>query len=100
MDLEMAQDEILIAEVTVGDQKHRSWYKNGLPKLAKVETLQWEKTSNGIEVWSDEYVHAVEIEGVEELEDNYFSLLPEEKRCIWCQCDEKTEVSGYSFTRE
>jgi len=97
IDLEITQDEILVGEVTAGDQKHRSWYRDGLPKLEKAQNLQWKQTSDGIEVWSDTYIHAVEIEGMEEVEDNYFSLLPGEKRCIRCRCDEGAKVSGYSF---
>ena len=97
LDIEITKDEMIVSEVAVEDKRHRSWYKNGLPKLEKTETLQWKQTSYGIEVWSDDYVHAIEIEGVEELEDNYFSLLPGEKRSIRCQSNEKAEVSGYSF---
>ena len=38
------------------------------------------KTREGIEVWSEKYVHIFEVKGAKDLSDNYFSLLPGERR--------------------
>ncbi|MBQ8189269.1 MAG: hypothetical protein IJZ44_05775 [Lachnospiraceae bacterium] len=42
----------------------RTWYKEGLPKLEKAEGVFFKSREDGIEVWSDAYVHVVEIEGL------------------------------------
>ncbi len=97
LDVNLAEEEILISEVAAEGQVQRNWYKKGLPRLKKVDFLQWRKSDGVIEVWSENYIHVVEIEGVEGIRDNYFSLLPGEKRMIACENSENAEVTGYSF---
>lgn len=89
--------EILIAEVAVDGSTQRNWYKEGLPVLIKSKGLQWQKTTQGIEIWSEAYIHAVEIDGAESLSDNYFSLLPGERRHIACGEACSVTVNGYTF---
>lgn len=93
----LGKNELLIAEVTVDGIKHRNWYKEGLPILTKSNKLQYQRISQGIEIWSEEYIHAVEIEGVENIMDNYFSLLPGEKKQIICSGENEIIISGYIF---
>ena len=98
--ISLNNDEILIAEVRYGAGFQRTWYKEGLPKLEKAEGLFFRSREDGIEVWADTYVHVVEIEGAELLSDNYFSLLPGERRRIACdKADLKKTLSvrGYTF---
>jgi len=93
----LKQDELLIAELTVDGITQRNWYKEGLPILEKSGELKWQKTAQGIEIWSEAYIHAVEIDGVENLPDNYFSLLPGERKRIACEECCGVTVSGFTF---
>lgn len=97
MDVELSDEEMMISEVMSEGKMQRSWYKEGLPVLKETCGLQWRKHDDCIEVWTDSYVHAVEIEGVEGLEDNYFSLLPGERRILNCAVSDDIEISGVSF---
>ena len=54
--------------------------KGTLPLVKK--TLEYEISDVEIIVRADEYIHVVEIEGSVILDDNYFSLLPGEKKKI------------------
>lgn len=94
--IELSADEILIAEVRAEKLFVRNWYKEDVPQLQKTDDLYWKITEGGIEVWADRYIHAVDIEGTINASDNYFSLLPGEKRMIQCNADE-AEVLGFTF---
>lgn len=99
LDVHLGDDEILIAEVKVEDDTVRNWYREGTPKLAKTDFVRYMETSEGVEIWSENYVHVVEIEGIEMPSDNYFSLLPGEKRTISFEksIGSELEVNGYTF---
>lgn len=88
---------MIISEVCAEGIFQRNWYKEGLPVLKPCESVYMSRTMDGIEVWSESYVHAVEIEGVEDLEDNYFSLIPGERRVIACPENEEIGLQGYTF---
>ena len=101
-DVSLKDDEILIAEVSCGAMFRRTWYKEGLPKLKKAEDIFFNVREVGIEVWAEDYVHVVEIEGADHLSDNYFSLIPGEKRFIhWDKAETKQNISvlGYTFMK-
>ena len=97
IDLQLQEQEMIISEVWAEGIFQRNWYKEGLPILKPCESVHMSRTSESIEVWSESYVHVVEIEGVEGLEDNYFSLLPGERRVISYTGDEDIKLSGYTF---
>ncbi len=82
VDLTLGEREVLIAEITDGMSPIRAWYKHGAPTLHKADSLRYKVDGDKLTVTSDSYVHAVEIECGEILEDNYFSLLPGEERVI------------------
>lgn len=101
-DISLGVNEILIAEICCGSIFQRTWYKEGTPRLEKAEGLSLREIEEGIEITAESYVHVVEIEGVGSTSDNYFSLLPGEKRSIvlnraqqYC----KLSVCGYTFSR-
>ena len=54
------------------------------------------KTREGIEVWSEKYVHIFEVKGVKGLSDNYFSLLLRERRVI--NYIEVDDIRFYEYT--
>ena len=95
--VKLENEEILIAEVDAGEDVQRNWYKEGIPSLRKAESLRWRLVKQGVEIWSEQYIHALEIEGVENVSDNYFSLLPEEKKVIACEGIDDIIVKGYTF---
>ncbi len=90
----------MIAEIEDGNSSRRNWYKEGLPLLKKSEDFMWKVNGNILEVWSETYIHVVEIECGKVIEDNYFSLLPREKRIINIESlDNKNDliVRGFTF---
>jgi len=95
--VELQKEEILIAEVEVGGKTQRNWYKEGNPVMKKAEGLRWRPMEQGIEVWSEQYIHAVEIEGAENISDNYFSILPGDTKIITYDSAVNMTVSGYTF---
>ena len=100
MDITLSNKEILIAEIEDGNSSRRNWYKEGLPLLKKSEDFMWKVNGNILEVWSETYIHVVEIECGKVIEDNYFSLLPREKRIINIESlDNKKDliVRGFTF---
>jgi hypothetical protein len=102
LDVVLKDNEILIADVQSGTGFMRSWYKEGLPILEKTEGIFFDVKQEGIEVWAENYVHVVEIEGVDYLSDNYFSLLPGEKRFVYWDKEPESQnfsVLGYTFTK-
>lgn len=99
LDVCLERNEMLIVEVKVEDYVVRNWYREGAPHLQKTDALQYKITGTGVELWSEEYIHVVEIEGAEHISDNYFSLLPGERRMITLQSEDNKEVEvvGYTF---
>ena len=95
--LQLQEQELIISEVTAEGIFQRNWYKEGLPVIKPCESVHMNRTADGIEVWSENYVHAVEIEGVEKLSDNYFSLLPGERRVITCSGNADANIGGYTL---
>lgn len=99
LEVQLDTNAILIAEVSTEDYTVRNWYREGAPKLAKTDAIVYQKTDDGVELQAARYVHIVEIEGVEAPSDNYFSLLPGEKRIItFTKCaDSELEINSYTF---
>ena len=72
-------DSIIIAE-TDGD---RAFYKDGTLEVCKCGVdYTVDEVKKTVTFKSEKYVHAVEIEGNLVLDDNYFSLLPNEEKCV------------------
>ena len=89
---------MLICEAVCGEYRDRTFWRAGNLPLVPC-SIQWERTGDTITVWAEDYVHAVELEGEYIFEDNYFSLLPGEKRtvaCCACGEDETITVQGYT----
>ena len=99
LEIKLDVNDILIAEVSTEDYMVRNWYREGTPQLARTDAVKYQETDDGVEIQSECYVHIVEIEGVEAPSDNYFSLLPGEKRKIlFKKCSGRTpEVNTYTF---
>lgn len=67
----------------------RNWYRRGCPYLQKADAaLQWSierapgEARGTVALYAERYVHVVELEGFSGLSDNYFSLLPGEKKSV------------------
>ena len=63
--------------------------------------VHMERSGNSVTVWGEGYVHALELEGEYVFSDNYFSLLPGEKRTVTCRptkdaVGEEITVTGYT----
>lgn len=99
LEVQLGVNDILIAEVSTEDYTVRNWYREGAPKLAKTDAVVCQEIEGGVELQAARYVHVVEIEGVEAPSDNYFSLLPGEKRKIlFNKCVEsELEINSYTF---
>ena len=98
-ELTLGGNEILIAETKTKEDTLRNWYREGAPCLERTNNVQYQITDDGVEVWSDKYIHVVEIERAEKPSDNYFSLLPGEKRKITYEKAVKgeVEISAHTF---
>ncbi len=80
----------------------RAFYKSGTLPIIPTDTVKViSKTENTITITADKYVHAVELDGEFIFDDNFFSLLPSEKRTITFRPsfdiqDNEIRVSGYT----
>ena len=97
------EDSLLVCDVLCdGELIDRAFYKSGTLPMVPADCVSVvSKTENSITVTADKYVHAVELDGEYVFEDNYFSLLPGEKRTVMFHrsFDSKSdsiEVSGYT----
>ena len=76
---EKDDDSIIIAET----ESDRAFYKDGDLKLEKCDvSYTVDEDNKTVTFKSDKYVHVVETEGNLILDDNYFSLLPGEEKCV------------------
>ena len=72
-------DSIIIAET----DSDRAFYKDGDLKMEKCDiSYVLDEKNKSITFKADKYVHAVEVEGNLILDENYFSLLPNEERTV------------------
>lgn len=98
--LTLDKNEILIAKAQTTDGVLRNWYREGAPKLERTHDFKYQFVDDGVEVWSDtSYIHVIEIERADNISDNYFSLLPGERRKITFDkaMGKEVEISGYTF---
>lgn len=100
---EVPQDAMLICDVKIsGKLADRAFYKSGTLPIVPADTVRiFSKSENTVTVTADEYVHAVELDGEFIFDDNYFSLLPDEKRTVTFRPSfeaksNNLEVSGYT----
>lgn len=98
-EVSFGEDEMLVAEIAAADYVVRDCYKEGIPKLVKKDAITYKETGEGLEIWSDVYVHVVELEGTKLPSDNYFSLFPGERRTISYvrETEGRIQVNGYTF---
>jgi len=75
---------MLICDVVGENAFDRAFYKGGKLIIVPCRALRvLERTPQSITVCADAYIHAVELEGELVFEDNYFSLMPGERRTIF-----------------
>ncbi len=88
---EKDDDSIIIAET----ESDRAFYKDGALKIKKCDVkFVLDEDNKTITFKADKYIHAVEIEGNLILDDNYFSLLPNETRTVsFVKADEEKALS-------
>lgn len=94
--------KIVVCDTVCGDIKDRCFYKNGNLhiKASNLVTVT-EKTENSITLKANGYVQAVELEGTQLFEDNYFLMLEGEERTVKftvCEepCDE-IKINAYTL---
>ena len=71
----------VVADIYFDGRHDRAFYKKGALNLVKKE-IEYEISKSKIIVRASGYIHAVEIDACVLLEDNCFSLMPGEERCI------------------
>ena len=74
--------EVLLCDVSGDDVHDRAFYQSGALDLVPCDVEVIEITADSITLCADAYVHAVELEGEAVFDDNYFSLLPGERRTV------------------
>ena len=93
---------IIVCDIKGDGIFDRTFYKCGtLPIIPSKNIEVTEKTDNSITVMANEYIHSVELEGEFIFEDNYFSLLPGESRCIsYCKTrnSQSDDISIVGYT--
>ena len=77
------EESTVIFEIKGEDVYDRAFYRKGALNLKKADGVTVKKkTDNSITLYSDKYIHAVELEGGYIFDDNCFSLLPGEERTV------------------
>lgn len=95
----LPEDALLICEAATDTLRDRAFWRAGKLPLVPCE-VHWQRSGDTVTVWADGYVHAVELEGEYVFSDNYFSLLPGEKRAVTCRpcgAGETVTVQGYTL---
>lgn len=78
----LSADEVLVATLTA-KQSVRTFYVAGCPQLTPCrDAVRVSRKGQWLELSAARYVHVVELCGAEEVSDNYFSLLPGEKKQV------------------
>ena len=97
--LELEQNEILVAEISAGALRDSTFYRHGALRMlpTSVHTEHWPDEQT-VSVRADRYVHAVELEGECVFEDNCFSLLPGETRKIGYRRLQPGEITVTAYT--
>lgn len=95
----MPEDAVLLCEIKGESFFDRAFYKNGnLPIFPCDGVKITAKTENSITVYSEKYAHTVELEGEFIFGDNYFSLLPGEKRTVNMRPSKNAESDSITLT--
>lgn len=77
----MAQAAILVGEISCEGYQDRCFYRQGILDIVP-GAVAAEVSEEYVCVRSDEYIHAVALEGEAIFEDNYFSLMPGEEKVV------------------
>ena len=98
---ELADGEVLIADIKSCDASDRTFYKNGSLKIKPAAaTLKVNKKERTVTVSSDEYIHAIELTADAIFSDNCFSLLPGEERTVSFAENSETDIKLTAYTLE
>ena len=80
---EVPDGATLICDAVFDGGHDRAFYKNGLLPIVPCDApTVISRDENSITLTCDSYIHAVELEGEYVFSDNYFSLLPNEKKTV------------------
>ena len=91
-------DRIVVCDIRYEVGTDRCFYKSGTLNLKPCDSdIVVSRSDTDITVTAKRYIHAVELECEETLEDNYFSLLEGEKRVIRVDCADCITVKAYSL---
>ena len=90
-------DAVVICDTEWNGGNDRCFYKHGDLKIVPTDAIEVKREGNGVTVTAKAYVHALEIEGISTLEDNYFSLLEGESRSVTVPSDEEIAVTAYTL---
>ena len=96
----LSENEIFVCEVVTGQgETVRCFYKHGDLKIFPKENAVTvtKRTSTGVTLQADAYVHVVELSGDPTVSDNYFFMMPGETREITCAQSGDITVTCYSF---
>ncbi len=95
-------DRLIVCDTLSNGQRDRCFYKEGTLPLLPVEDGPRiiERGDDFLTLEADRYIHVVELKGDHLFEDNYFSLLPGERRRISWQplSGQDREVSLAAYT--
>lgn len=81
-ELAPGEEELLVCDLRCGLGCHRTFYKAGLLRLRECGGVSVLQEDGSVTVEAAAYVHAVAFDAEAVLEDNFFSLLPGEKRTV------------------
>ena len=97
---EHTENEIIVAEIICGDVSDRAFYKTGNLHIVE-SSVEYEIKSDRIILKADKYIQAVGIDGNIILCDNWFSMLPGEKKEISFEITEgdalDISINAYGF---
>ncbi len=74
---ECPDNSVIVAKIN-GDT---AFYKNGALKMTETD-IEYKIDGNTVVLKADHYIHSVEIEGNVILDDNYFSMMPNEEKTV------------------
>lgn len=83
LDCDLSFGELLIADLSYATNTDRTFYRDGgLPLVDASASLEYVVEGSFVRVRAKQYIHAVKLVGEAVFEDNCFSLMVGEERCI------------------
>lgn len=97
-------DKLVICDIETDCETDRSFYTKGnLPLIKSQNAFEVLKTDeNGVCIRANKYIHTLEIEGQYVCDDNYFSMMAGEEKCIKfvrkaTDLSMETEITAYTL---